>query len=68
MVAEDNGEREVGGGLSGCGGSQRGREVFGACMVVGAAMGQGKVWGLSGSAACLEGGLRIDVCSCGLTI
>ena len=24
---------------------------FGACMVVGAAMGQGKAWGLSGSAA-----------------
>ena len=27
--AEDNGEREEGGGLSGCGGSQRGREVWG---------------------------------------
>ena len=29
VVAEDNGEREVGGGLSGCGGRQRGREVWG---------------------------------------
>ena len=27
VVAEDNGEREVGGGLSGCEGSQRGRVV-----------------------------------------
>ena len=44
-----DGEREVGGGLSGCGGSQRGREVWGLHGVVWAAMGQGKVWGLSGS-------------------
>ena len=29
VVAVDNGEREVGGGLSGCGGSQRGRVVWG---------------------------------------
>ena len=29
---------------------------FGACMVVGAAMGQGKSWGLSGSACSLSGG------------
>ena len=65
-----DGKREVGGGLSGCGGSQRGREVWGLHGVVWAAMGQGKVWGLSGSEQLVgrEVCLRIDVCSCGLTI